>query len=283
LLQHGRKGLCPPGHRPLPKRRCKCRFVVERPEQLSTGVPAGTTEHPGQGRDGGSPDRVDAIRAELAGAGSDALVTDDLWAQLWSKFLFVVPFGGLGTLFDLPLGELRTRPRTRQLLAACMEEIQRVAVAEGVPLPEDVVPATLSFVDQQPADVMSSLHRDTRAGGPSKLEAWAGAVVGRRARAGVATSLHDLLNEALAARARRRGSGSTRNVLVRYSWLRRRTVSPQPDLVRDAALQQQRIQGPTPRRQHVRVRPTPGNPGGRVLVRQQVRSAGEGLELPRVR
>jgi hypothetical protein len=64
LLQHGRKGLCPPGHRPLPKRRCKCRFVVERPEQLSTGVPAGTTEHPGQ--DGGSSDRSTRSRPRHA-------------------------------------------------------------------------------------------------------------------------------------------------------------------------------------------------------------------------
>ena len=152
---------------------------------------------------GGSSERVAAIRAELAGADITAIVTDDVWAQLWSKFLFVVPFGGLGTLLDLPIGELRTGPRTRQLLAACMQEIQRVAAAEGVRLPEDVVPATLAFVDQQPADGISSLHRDNQAGRPSELEAWTGAVVRRGARAGVSTPLHDLLYEALAQHAAR--------------------------------------------------------------------------------
>lgn len=153
--------------------------------------------------DGGSSQRVATIRAELADAGITAIATDDVWMQLWSKFLFVVPFGGLGTLLDLPIGELRAGPRTRRLLADCMQEIQGVAAAEGVRLPSDVVPATLAFIDQQPADGISSLHRDNQAGRPSELEAWTGAVVRRGARTGVATPLHDLVYEALGQRAAR--------------------------------------------------------------------------------
>jgi len=81
--------------------------------------------------DGGSSQRVATIRAELADAGITAIATDDVWMQLWSKFLFVVPFGGLGTLLDLPIGELRAGPRTRRLLADCMQEIPRGCCGRG--------------------------------------------------------------------------------------------------------------------------------------------------------
>lgn len=52
---------------------------------------------------GKSSERLDALYGELTDAGISATVSDDIWKQLWSKFLFVVPFGGLGTLFDLPI------------------------------------------------------------------------------------------------------------------------------------------------------------------------------------
>ncbi|MFH9068585.1 2-dehydropantoate 2-reductase [Streptomyces alboflavus] len=156
--------------------------------------------------------RVERLRAALAGAGVSVTVPDDIWAELWAKFLFVVPFGGLGTVTDAPFGVLRSRPGTRRLLAEGMTEIERVARAMDVRLPDDIVPRTLDFVDQQPAEGTSSLHRDIRSGRPSELEAWNGSVVRLGARTGTPTPVNGYFYEVAsvlaATRAGEPGGGS---------------------------------------------------------------------------
>ncbi|MEV0154219.1 2-dehydropantoate 2-reductase [Micromonospora sp. NPDC050686] len=145
-------------------------------------------------------DRVERLREALTGAGVAALVPDDIWAELWTKFLFVVPLGGLSAATGATTGVLRSRPGTRALLAELMGEIQAVAAAHGVVLPADVVAATLAFLDQQPAAGRTSLHRDIHSGRPSELDAWTGAVVRLAAATGTPAPRHAMLYELLAAR-----------------------------------------------------------------------------------
>ncbi|WP_351231129.1 2-dehydropantoate 2-reductase [Streptomyces sp. NPDC002133] len=152
--------------------------------------------------------RVARLQAALDAAdGVTAVVSEDIWAELWAKFLFVVPPGGLGAVTDVPFGLLRTRPGTRQLLVAAMTEIRQVAQAMDVELPDDVVPTSMAFLDQQPAAGTTSLHRDLVAGLPSELEALTGAVVRIGERTGTATPVNSVLYEVL--RLREEASRST--------------------------------------------------------------------------
>ncbi|MEV8452731.1 2-dehydropantoate 2-reductase [Streptomyces sp. NPDC052095] len=145
-------------------------------------------------------ERVEALRQALDGAGATAVVPKDIWAELWAKFLFVAPLGGLGAVTGAPIGALRSRPGTRRLLADAMTEVQQVARATGTVLPEDVVATTLDFVDRQPAEGTSSLQRDIAAGLPSELEAWTGAVVRLGAVHSVPTPVNDFLHQVLGLR-----------------------------------------------------------------------------------
>ncbi|MGA4837917.1 2-dehydropantoate 2-reductase [Streptomyces sp. G45] len=208
---------------------------VEAPEQVAAAVGRdavlpGTAkiiahlDGPGRVRHVGGPatlafaewddrasDRVTRLRAALADASVSVAVPDGIWAELWAKFLFVVPFGGLGTVTDAPFGVLRSRPGTRRLLAEGMAEVRQVADALGVRLPDDIVDRTLAFVDQQPAEGTSSLQRDIRSGRPSELEAWNGSVVRLGERAGVPTPVNRYLYEVasvLAARGRLSGGAA---------------------------------------------------------------------------
>ncbi|MFR9778973.1 2-dehydropantoate 2-reductase [Micromonospora sp. MS34] len=149
--------------------------------------------------------RVERLRVALVDAGVEAIVPADIWTELWSKFLFVEPFGALGAATDATLGVLRSRPGTRTLLGALMGEVGDLAAARGVRLPDDVVRRTLAFVDEQPPTGRSSLQRDIMAGRPSELDAWTGAVVRLAAGAGVPTPVHDMLYELLAARVAQAG------------------------------------------------------------------------------
>jgi 2-dehydropantoate 2-reductase len=149
--------------------------------------------------------RIERLCAAFELARVPAAVPTDIWADLWAKFLFIVPFGGLGTAADAPVGALRDAPGTRRLLVDGMREVERVAMAAGVDLPVDVVDTTLAFLDAQPADGTTSLHRDIRAGRPSELDALTGAVVRIGARTGTPTPINSLLYEVLRLRAEQAG------------------------------------------------------------------------------
>lgn len=150
--------------------------------------------------DSTASERVTRLREVLTGAGVAVAEPADIWAELWAKFLFVVPFGGLGAATGVPVGVLRSRPGTRRMLADAMTEIAQVANGLGIRLPSDIVPTTLGFIDMQPAAGLSSLQRDIWAGRPSELEAWTGAVVRLGEKAGTPTPVARFLYEVLSAR-----------------------------------------------------------------------------------
>ncbi|MEV0286443.1 MULTISPECIES: 2-dehydropantoate 2-reductase [unclassified Kribbella] len=150
--------------------------------------------------------RTDWLLTAFTDAGLLARNPDDIWAALWTKFLSVVPGGGLGTATGAGYGVLRSRPGTRRLLTEATTEIRDVALALGIELPADVVPNTLAWIDNLPANGTTSLQRDILAGRPHELDAWTGAVVRLGDRAGVPTPVNSFLYEIAAARAEGRGS-----------------------------------------------------------------------------
>ncbi|TCO40543.1 2-dehydropantoate 2-reductase [Kribbella antiqua] len=111
--------------------------------------------------------RIDWLRTAFIDAGLDAVVAADIWAALWSKFLAIVPSGGLGTATDSPYGVLRASPGTRRLLTEATTEIRDVALALGINLPGNIVETTLAWIDQLPADGTTSLQRDLLARRPT--------------------------------------------------------------------------------------------------------------------
>lgn len=144
--------------------------------------------------------RVQQLQDALSSCGVATIVPSDIWAELWSKFLFVVPFGGLGAVTDAPIGTLRTRPGMRELLIAAMWEIHNVGTAMGIVFNDDVIETSMAFIDQQPAAGTSSLQRDIQSGQPSELEAWTGAVVRLGHRTGIKTPVNSMLYELISTR-----------------------------------------------------------------------------------
>ncbi|GAB3887115.1 2-dehydropantoate 2-reductase [Terrabacter terrigena] len=164
------------------------------------GGPASLAFDEWEPRPGGPSQRVARLREAVSASGAVSPVPDDIWAELWSKMLFVVPFGGLGAALAATLGELRGDPARRGLLQDAMREVEAVARARGIRLPEKVVDGTMAFVDDQPADATTSLQRDLLEGRRSELDAWTGAVVRLAAESGVDAPLHRLLLEVLRSR-----------------------------------------------------------------------------------
>lgn len=152
-------------------------------------------------------DRADQLAAAFSQSAVPAAASADIWAELWAKFLFVVPVGGVGAATGAPIGVLRSRAGTRELIFAGMREIRDIAVALGIKLPDDAIGAAMNFTDGLPAAATSSLQRDIAAGQPSELESWTGAVVRLGARSGTPTPVSSVLYELLSLREAQSGAG----------------------------------------------------------------------------
>ena len=149
--------------------------------------------------------RVERLTAIFSASGIKADQPEDIHAALWSKFLFVVSWGGMGAVTRAPLGVLRSLPQTRKMMMTAMEEIHRLALSCGVRLPEDVVATTMTFVDSLPAGGTASLQRDIAAGRPSELDAWNGAVARIGREAGVPTPVNTFIYNCLLPLEKRAG------------------------------------------------------------------------------
>jgi len=155
--------------------------------------------------DNSRSERVERLAAAFVDAGVDTKISPDIQSSIWQKLLFIAPVSGVGAVTRVPVGELRSRPETYDLLREAMREVEALAVARGVALADDAIDKTLAFVDGLPEDVTSSMQRDIMEGRPSELEALNGAVVRLGREAGVATPVNGFIHAALApmeARAR---------------------------------------------------------------------------------
>lgn len=178
------------------------RFGTDRLALGVTWVPA-TVEAPGRVRHTGPVRRVVFGPAAPAGAGDPCLAAlaalghrgglemdllDDPRPAIWEKLVVLAPFHGISALCRLPLGGWIGVPETRALYADGMAEAAAVGRAEGVALPDDIVPRSLAFSERvaDPATRASMLD-DIEAGRPLELEASLGELVARGARAGVPT------------------------------------------------------------------------------------------------
>jgi 2-dehydropantoate 2-reductase len=124
-------------------------------------------------------------------------VPADIQAAMWRKFLFIAAISGVGGVTRTPIGVTRSRPETRRLLEAAMSEVDALARARGIRLPEEIVAQTLAFIDGMGPGVMASMQRDIMDGKPSELEAQNGAVVRMGREMGIPTPVHEFLYASL--------------------------------------------------------------------------------------
>lgn len=148
--------------------------------------------------DGRPSQRTERLRQAFSRAsGLTVEIAPDIQAAMWEKFLFIAPFSGIGAVARAPAGILRSVPETRGLLEEAMREVQAVARARSIALPEDIVDKTMAFVDRLPADGTASMQRDIIEGRPSELAAQNGAVVRLGQEVGVPTPVHRFIYHSL--------------------------------------------------------------------------------------
>ena len=183
------------GHQPVIGGLCKIvSFVVEPGHIRHAGFEPFVTFGELDNR---RTERLERIHEVFSNAGVNAGIATDIQVSLWTKFLFIAAFSGIGALRRNPAGALRSNPETRRLILQAMEEIYALAHARGIALPENSIEKAIASVDSLPDDATSSMQRDIAAGKPSELEAQNGAVVRMARESGLETPMNKFIYETL--------------------------------------------------------------------------------------
>jgi 2-dehydropantoate 2-reductase len=109
--------------------------------------------------------------------GVKSSIPHNVAVAMWQKFMLITPWSGLGAVSRAPIGVLLEQPETRDLLIEAADEIYRLGLARGIPMPEDSVAKTMATLEGMPANSTTSMQRDLVRGQPSELDAQNGAVV----------------------------------------------------------------------------------------------------------
>ncbi|MDL1910983.1 ketopantoate reductase family protein [Chloroflexi bacterium CFX6] len=147
--------------------------------------------------DGSRSERVESIFAVLNKTGITAEVSENILKILWTKFVFISAASSLGSLTRLPMGDYRSIPETRALVASLMREVEALARTQGIALDEDVVQKSLEFMDKSAPHIKASMQLDVEGGRRTELESMIG-VIGRKGRElGIPTPVADFVYASL--------------------------------------------------------------------------------------
>jgi len=137
--------------------------------------------------------RVRAIHDALTSADIQSECVDDGRVPIWEKFIFLVTLAGFTGASRLPIGPLWADTAIRaQFLDGC-REVERVARAEGVQVPADVIDRINRYVSGIPGTMRSSLLIDLAQGKRIEVEALQGSIVRRAAAVQVAVPIMSTL------------------------------------------------------------------------------------------
>jgi 2-dehydropantoate 2-reductase len=141
----------------------------------------------------GATDRVSPRVERISAAFTEADIVSEPVADaripVWEKFCYLAPFAAFTGAARLPIGPLWSSPDARRAFLDGVREVERVAHAEGVAVPADLVARIITYMDSLDPTTRSSLLIDLQQGKPIEVEALVGAAVRRGRRCGVPTPI----------------------------------------------------------------------------------------------
>jgi 2-dehydropantoate 2-reductase len=151
--------------------------------------------------DGQRSARAEALFEACRRGGIDVELSTDIRKTIWEKFVFLVGHSATTTAIRLPIGPIRTNPRTRRFLLDIMREVVAVGRAHGVALNAEYAEERLAYADGLPEEMVSSMYRDLERGNRLEVDWLCGAVVELGQAVGVPTPLNRAVSDILALHA----------------------------------------------------------------------------------
>jgi 2-dehydropantoate 2-reductase len=146
---------------------------------------------------GGTSARTKALQSTLQNSNITAELHPDIQVALWQKFLGICGVNGVTALTRLPMGEIVACKETHNLMRGTMQEVEAVARASGVNLPEGCVDQSMDFFSSVEPSVRGSMYYDLAVGRRLELEVLNGTVVRLGDEHGIPTPMNFAIYAAL--------------------------------------------------------------------------------------
>jgi 2-dehydropantoate 2-reductase len=130
-------------------------------------------------------------------------LSEDIFKEIWTKFLYITTVSAIGVLTRSTIGEMLASPEIYKMMRQTSAEIVAVANAKGIAIDEETIEKTFKIIDKQPYNTTASLQRDMMEGKPSELEAQNGTVVKFGKLLGVPTPINDFIYNCLLPQEKR--------------------------------------------------------------------------------
>ncbi|WP_456314438.1 ketopantoate reductase family protein [Pseudomonas shirazensis] len=91
-------------------------------------------------------------------------LVENIEETVWEKFIFISALASATSYLNQNIGEILNNPKSKQIYIELLKEIEAVAKAKGLQLPEDIVNQTILKLEKSPKEATSSMHRDLLAG-----------------------------------------------------------------------------------------------------------------------
>jgi len=157
--------------------------------------------------DGRRSERLTAIVEALGRAGLEIIVTDDVQAQVWNKFVLNCAINPLCAITGLLPGEIATTPEVDLLQTRLVEELLAVVRAKGLRLPDPDPLGTIKAhcrARYNRPSMMQHIEQRRR----TEIDALNGALVREAAALGMAVPYNDAIARAIKGLEKQRMQGA---------------------------------------------------------------------------
>jgi 2-dehydropantoate 2-reductase len=171
---------------------------------VSVVAEPGVIKHGALGRlvfgaiDGGRPAPLVHLLEACQRAKIEAVLSEGINVDIWSKFARLTVFSGMTSVARLPLGPLRKEPEVRALMEAALRESVAVGKAKGVPLPDSLVADIMDSLITMPPGSRSSMLEVLEHGRRLELPWLSGTMARLGKEVGVPTPIHQFIATILA-------------------------------------------------------------------------------------
>jgi len=138
---------------------------------------------------GPASERCSAIQKSLAAGGLPAAISDRIVADMWNKFFGFACNATIASLTRSRAGTIASTAAGTAFVSAVLDEVSRVATAEGYPPAAETAPIIQGLFAQVGSAYGPSLLIDMEGGRPTEAEHTIGDLVRRAGRLGIAVPI----------------------------------------------------------------------------------------------
>ncbi|WP_374173347.1 ketopantoate reductase family protein [Flavobacterium tructae] len=144
-----------------------------------------------------SASKLEELQGIFQQARIESYWVENIEETVWEKFIFISALASATSYLNLHIGEIIDSPEAMAVYVELVQEIDAVAKAKGLQLPDDIVNQTIGKLEKSPREATSSMHRDLLAGKNTEVLSLTKFVLNEGIKYGVKTPLYEKISNVL--------------------------------------------------------------------------------------